>query len=53
VFAAVLSALLAGAVAPPSPKAPVPLMSIPRGEVPRDVSSAPKITSVPPVRPEG
>ena len=58
-LAATLLGLLtaAGVVAPPSPRcfpAPVPVMSIPRGEVPRDVSSAPKITPPPPaVRPKG
>lgn len=45
----------AAGVAPPAPRCfPVPVYKIPRGEVPRDVSSAPKITPPPPqVRPKG
>jgi hypothetical protein len=51
--AAVLGLILAaGVVAPPAPKA-VPVYTIPRGEVPRDVSSAPKITTLPATKPEG
>lgn len=55
--AAALLFAFAGVVAPPAcaPKPPVvPVYTIPRGEVPRDVSSAPKITTPPQVvRPKG
>lgn len=45
----------AGVVAPPAPRCfpAAPVYTIPRGEVPRDVSSAPKITTPPHVRPKG
>jgi len=45
----------AAVVAPPAPRCfpAVPVYTIPRGEVPRDVSSAPKTTPPPVVRPKG
>lgn len=53
-FAALLSLLLewAAAYACSPPPAVVPTYTIPRGEVPRDVSAAPKTTTNP-AKPEG